>query len=280
MDIKTFFDKLMNELDAELALVDPEENPKLIRLETSTLLVDNKVKELKTFVLDYVFESEKEEILFFKELKPRLLSLSVYYSELFSIEANRPIDAKKVQKQYLIRELGNIQRFMRSQHQLHNYLMLAKTNFDHVYFLRSNILLSGIPLGVGPALDERFCTPHCLLVSRILACMKINQYLHKEIEGLKNGILVAEVKPKLNWTAPKVYLVELIYALKAAGVLNGGNAEIKEIAAYFEDLLPKRLTDYYKTYQEIRLRKKGRTVFIDKLKERLEQLIEESEALS
>jgi hypothetical protein len=280
MEIKEFFGELMVNLEAELELVSPENEPKLITLESSFLLVDNKIKELKRFVLDYKFQSIEEEIFFFKELTPQLLSRSVYFSELFSIEANRPIAEKKVQKQYLSRELGNIQRFMWNHHQFYNYILLKKSNFDHLYFLRDNALITGLSGGLGPALDERFCTPHCLLKSKILACIKINYYLHHEIDLLKNGRLPSqENKASLSWTAPKVYLVELIYALKAVGALNSGNAEIKEIALFMESLLPKKLTDYYRTFQEIRLRKKNRTVFLDLLRERLIRFMEEGEGI-
>ncbi len=279
MEIEIYFYQLLSELDSELELVSPEDHPKLIRLESSFLVVEAKIKALKEFVLEYAFFSMEEEIHFFKELKPQILSKSIFYSELFNIEANRPIGTKKNQKQYLIRELGSIQRYMSSQHQLYNYMLLGKSNFDHLYFLRSNTMISGVSDGLASSMDERFCTPHCLALARINACLKINQHLHGEIESLKNGSVVVENQPALNWTAPKVYLIELIYALKASGVLNGGNAEIKEIALFMDALMPKKLTDYYRTFQEIRLRKKNRTVFLDLMKERLERWMEESEGV-
>lgn len=279
MDIATYFGKLWEDLENELSLIPGEGEYALIRLESAFMLVEAKVKMLKEFVLEYEFVSQEEEIHYFKKLKPEILSLSLYYGELFNIESNRPIAAKKMQKQYLLRELVTIQRFMRSQQPLYNYMLLEKTNFDTIYFLRGNSPLGGTPNGLSCTLDERFCTVHCMMVARIKACTRINAYLHKEIEKLRNGIPVAEALPQLNWTGPKVYLVELIYALKAAGVLNGGNAEIKEIAAYMESLMPKKLTDYYRTFQEIRLRKKNRTVFLDLLRDRLNQWMEEAEGM-
>lgn len=279
MDIATYFSKLRDDLDHELSLIPGEGEFALIRLESAFMLVDAKIKMLKEFVLGYEFASVEEEINFFKKLKPDILSLSLYYGELFSIESNRPIAAKKLQKQYLLRELVTIQRFMRSQQPLYNYMLLEKTNFDTIYFLRGNSPLAGTPNGLSCTLDERFCTVHCMLVARIKACTKINTYLHREIEKLKNGALTAEAVPQLNWTGPKVYLVELIYALKAAGMLNGGNAEIKEIALFMDSLMPRKLTDYYRTFQEIRLRKKNRTVFLDLLRDRLNQWMEEAEGM-
>ncbi len=51
---------------------------------------------------------------------------------------------------------------------------------------------------------------------------------------------------RLEWTFSKVALTELIYALKAAGVFNHGNADLKTIARHFEKVFGVDLGNYYK----------------------------------
>lgn len=76
-------------------------------------------------------------------------------------------------------------------------------------------------------------------------------------------------KSKLYWTESKTALIELVYALHAQGAVDNGKADIKDIAAVFEHLFGVELGDYYRTFLEIRVRKTGRTKFIDSLRNSL-----------
>ena len=64
-------------------------------------------------------------------------------------------------------------------------------------------------------------------------------------------------------------MTELVYALYHAGVVNNGKADIKEIAQALQRTFNFDLGDYYRTYTEIRARKKSRVKFLDELSTRL-----------
>jgi hypothetical protein len=68
-----------------------------------------------------------------------------------------------------------------------------------------------------------------------------------------------------------------LYALHYQGCLNNGTADLKEIAAYFEVIFNVDLGDFYRTYLELRQRKKGRTKFIDGLQVMLNKKMDEQE---
>ena len=74
---------------------------------------------------------------------------------------------------------------------------------------------------------------------------------------------------KLKWTAPKVALTELLYALNSEGVFNNGTADLKDIAEFFEYIFEIDLGQYRRTFLEIRARKSDRTKFISSLNEAL-----------
>lgn len=281
MTVDQFTDSLWSELQDKLEAIPRHGGNKLQHLQLSFEATDKSLYELKDFILNYSFEDESEEILFFKEIKPKFESTHLYFGEVFNIEFDRPIAGKKIQKQYLLKEQESIQQFMKSEQVLYNYIKLNKKDLDSVYFLRKNISRSPKPNGIGSSLDERFSTVHSLLVSKIKACIDINAYLQKEIKFLAHPVNMESAEAStLVWTAPKVHLIELIYALKVAGVFNNGSAEIKEIADGLSRFFPQRLKDYYRTFQEIRIRKKSRTVFLDSLKENLIQSMENAESYS
>jgi hypothetical protein len=73
----------------------------------------------------------------------------------------------------------------------------------------------------------------------------------------------------LQWTGPKIGLVELIYALAQAGVFNNGKADYKEIAQHFETMFNIPLDNIYKIFEKIRLRECGPTTFLDSVKVKL-----------
>ena len=82
---------------------------------------------------------------------------------------------------------------------------------------------------------------------------------------------------KLTWTAPKVALIELLYALQSEKVFNNGSTDLKEIAEYLENIFNVDLGQYRRTFLEIRVRKTERTKFLNTLKETLEKRMNNSD---
>jgi len=72
-------------------------------------------------------------------------------------------------------------------------------------------------------------------------------------------------------------LIELIYAIHSIGAFNRGTTDIKVLAAAFEQAFHIDLGDIYRTYVEIRARKKERTKFIDYMKESLIHRMDETD---
>ena len=79
---------------------------------------------------------------------------------------------------------------------------------------------------------------------------------------------------KLEWTFSKAALTELIYALKATGVFNDGKADLKTIVRYFEKVFSVELGNVSRTHQELLNRKSSQTIFLDELKQKMEELID------
>lgn len=78
-----------------------------------------------------------------------------------------------------------------------------------------------------------------------------------------------ELNVKLKWTAPRVALTELLYALILEGVFNNGTADLKDIAEFFEYIFEIDLGQYRRTFLEIRARKSDKTKFISTLNDAL-----------
>jgi hypothetical protein len=118
-------------------------------------------------------------------------------------------------------------------------------------------------------------------VARMLAHKRIAEFLKECMEDLQRdqGTTTTELPPtgKLNWTASKAALIELIYAFQSFGAFNHGEADIRQIADFFQLAFNISLGNLYSTFQEIRIRKKGRSFFLDQLKEELIRRMDHSD---
>ena len=103
--------------------------------------------------------------------------------------------------------------------------------------------------------DEEFSTSHDHIVSQILANDLLDYYLTSKINaGESEEKLISQIK-NLEWTAPKVALIELLYALHQTRCFNGGHSDLAELFRWAENSLNINLGNYHKILGEIRLRK-------------------------
>lgn len=275
-----FIPKLHKELNNRLHTIDFEENNPINNAQKSIVCVRTALCKLKSFILNYNFRTEEEEIQFFKEVKPDIFSKLIYFVNIFNIESRRPMGSSEIQKNYLKCELEKLTFFFNNHLEFYQYYRMNSTYLDDKYFVRGKEDIHLYQDSLMFYVDPDFSTSHDYVVAQILANDRLMVYLNRELETLAiksanpNWVQVGESLQALQWTDSKTSLVELIYALNATGVFNKGNSEIREIAAFFEQVFNHRLTDIYRTYVEI----KGRstpTKFIDTLKISLLRKMEE-----
>ena len=235
------------------------------------------IKKLRDCAVSKGFEGKDEEIHFFKYLKPQIFSNLIYYRKLFAIESKRPRSTNEAQRQYFVLQIDKLQEYFNTNQEFYHYYRSGATFLDEHYFLRKNADVSLNLDAICFLTDLQFSTSHDSSVAMIMAHNKLILHLKREMLRLDDTPLkITEshrkrAPSKLFWTANKVDLIELIYALYTSGAINRGAANINEIADSFETLLGTDLGDFYRTYSEIRSRKIHRTKFMEKLKESLDQ---------
>ncbi|MBS1525317.1 MAG: RteC domain-containing protein [Bacteroidetes bacterium] len=234
--------------------------------------VERAMKELKKFAVSYSF-SDEEEIQFFKEIKPIFYSKLIYYVRLFDIESNFPAAPAKAQTKYLNKQLSSITRFLEDNEAFYKYYRSGASYMDEIYFLRNKF---NIVVGLDTCyldFDPLFCTGYDHKLATILANEQLALYIEKKLQksnDTTNKFSMLE-ELGLNWADTKTSFVELLYALQSLGafynVKTKAKADVKDIARFFEVVLNMELGNYYRLFYDIRLRKKERTPFLDKLKD-------------
>lgn len=272
--------KIILELEEQLQFLSLEMEDVIKRSETSINLILKALEKLKTAVIKTKF-TQVEEILFFKETKPQLLSKLIYHNKIYKIEMKRPQGGDKILRKYYKNELSKLKHFFDNELEFYKYYRSNSSYLDYKYFVRGK---HDIKLSLDTfyfEADHRFTTTHDYKVAKIIAIDLLQVYLENELNYLdrkepksKNSDFP---KTKLSWSASKTDLTELIYALRTSNAF-GSNIDIKEIASYFESVFNIDLGDYYRIYMELRIRKTGRTKFIDSLKDKLVKRMDEEDS--
>jgi hypothetical protein len=266
-----FSESLMLELDMQLRNIHSETVNPIEYAEAAIKVLIPALEKLKAYFLKYKFSNQIEEIIFFKDIKPKLASKLIYYNEVYNMATNKPVASKKSVRKFYATELDKLQRYFEENSEFYKYYRTGNRCLDNKYFIRDQhdirLTLDSFYLQA----DHRFSTSHDYKVARILANDLMKQHIEKEMATLntKTKTITATDEKKLHWTGSKVALIELIYALHAEAVFNGGNAELKETVTHFETMFNIELKQFHRTFLEIRSRKSERTKFLTTLKEKL-----------
>ena len=268
-DMKTFSDELHSDMQSQLNQIANDNEGVIDRANESLLIIRSAINRLRDFIYDYQFFDTREEISFFKKVKPSFVSQYYYYDKIFSLKLNEPYGSKESINVYCYRQLEVLQEFVTENIELHSYCLSKATNYDDKYFTRDENCLRSVEY------DAKFSTGYDLILGKIMANQRIKDYLldmikKSDTEVLSNG-------SSLTWTGTKASLIELIYALHSVDSIDNGNADIKKIATLFEQLFNIKLGNWYRHFQEIRLRKNRRTNFIDQMKKKLEERLDDFE---
>mgnify|MGYP003629922660 FL=1 len=278
----TNYDDILKKLDNKLDILEIEEQDILLKAEKGIKLAKQTLKSVRSIVVDYEFETKLEEIHFFKCTKPKIYSKLIYYVKLFNIESKRPRGSNKSQVKYLNNYIEKLQTYFNDNLDFYHYYRREATVFDEQYFLRGKADIRLFPDSFHFFVDEEFATSHDSTVASILAYDLLIVHLKREIDKLENNgnyasLRLLQSKTKITWTAHKIYLIELIYALHSTDVINNGTVDIKDIVYFVEKTFKVDLGDYYRAFLEIRMRKNGRTKFLDILKKQLTKRMDDTD---
>lgn len=262
--------KLNDDLELKINEVYDDDEDMIKIAEKSLLMIDESIRVLKEMIITHDFETIAEEVYFFKILKPKFISKFIYYSTILDIESHKPNAGKNALKKYYEAEQKKLKAFYEEQSEFFSYYRREATYLDHKIFVRNSYDLK-MKLSFGfYNFDTAFTTSHDHMIARFLSSQKLDQYLKKQLENISDHPTGKTLSP-LVWSASKVGLIELVYALYQMRCFNGGNIELSEVIKFFERSLDTDLGNFHKTIFEIRNRKQGPTKFLNLVSEHLNQ---------
>lgn len=242
--------------------------------------IEKKLKEIYKWLKKYVFLSVQEEIYFFKELKPRMVSKLLFYKELLKLEASLPPSKKKKRKHY-DELLTAIHQYVITNKEFYEYYRSRSSFRDEDLFVRhcyKDIIKYDCCL---INFDSKLCTSHDFNVATIIANDMFTSYLENKLDELngKCKFNSIQIDHKFNWTGTKVDLTEMVYGFQAAGSINNGNFDLKEFAIFLGTMLNVEIdSNLYGNYSDIKSRKVSKTRFINTMSEKLIEKMDDEDS--
>lgn len=240
-----------------------------------TVYLNNLLTQLKEHVSKHGFTCEKEEIEFFKKIKPQILGKLMFYNKLYriqSISTPENINSEKYyhkQLDYIRQE--NKKHFNNTD--FYQYYKSERTDRDQTYFRLNKINLHNGLNSFAFEIDHQFSTYYDYKLAKIIANELLYDYFHDKIitpEVNMNN----KINSQIVWSDSKNAMIELIYALHACGVVSNGNLGIRQLALLFQMTFNISLNDIHHAFHRMKTRPQSRTSFIDKLKKTLEQYMD------
>lgn len=265
-----FTSRLKNEVDAKIEQIECAEVSSMTKSLEAARVLMKAYNQLKEFTLSYDFLGEEEEILFFKEIKPRLCFRIIYYRKLYNIEMDRPTGTDK-QREYLSEILNDINKYNNKRLDFIRYYRSGSSSLDSLYFLRRQADTEQYMETFSHEFDPNFSTNCDFKVAKILSNDMLSDYLEREIEALNdNGTIISPFgfpAIKLTWKGTKAELQEQILSWDSAAIF--GDVPLTKLYEYIQNVFNIQLdSNLSRSFGELKIRLSP-TPFLDKLKNAL-----------
>jgi hypothetical protein len=269
------FSKILEPIHIKLDSIDLEGCD--ISMEESVEMIhylENCLSKLRADFLSLKNLSSKDEILFFKDIKPEILGFLLYFNKIHRIELKCPNGSNDTLGEYYQKELDSLTYFFERNLDFYQYYRSRSTHLDEHYFTRNRRSLHLCFDSVHFVIDSSFSTGYDFKIAKIICNEMLRIYLNKKMNGLEKQHFIDKKRAAisigdLKWTGPKVALIEVGYSFEASTFVNRGHADIKEIMLALEIIFNIDLGEYYRSYISIKERKIDRTKYLNMLIEKL-----------
>ncbi|WP_373519548.1 RteC domain-containing protein [Pricia sp.] len=264
MELKSLSQELIEQLDE----IEIQNEDIIERSFRSIEVCRNLLSTFKKDILRNGFESEHDEIHFFKVTKQIPLIQLIYFSEIHSFEIQFPKADRESQRKCIKRKIDKLNRFFLYNLDFGRYVDSGTTHFDKEYYTRDYLDTFHITTSKFYFQDPEFCTPRDMLLGKYKAYNSLITYLDNRLFKLENSItdkMVINPSKKLHWPFSNADFVELLYALYAKGLGRKDKLSIMEVSKRLQQIFDFTPKDIYKTHQSIKGRKNSRTLFLDEL---------------
>lgn len=248
--------------------------------------VSGQIQQLRSYLLEAEPMSPGLQLTFQRELLPPVYAELLFYLQRYQMELRLCYHTREECSRELQLEQQRCLELLRPQRELLSYYRSGADFLDVQYFRPEDNSMEWPAPAPEPgeptawAMGTVLCTPAGFRIAKAMALERFVLLLGESETGPETGLqepLQSYERGQLTWTASKTDLVELLYAMYSTGVLNHASLELHRLMERFEALFQVNLGNYSRVFQQIRIRKKNRTSFLDQLRDQLLRHMDELE---
>jgi hypothetical protein len=236
-------------------------------------LIKEKLSTIRKRVRETGFETEEDEIYFFRKVKPPIHGYLIFFSILSEIETCKMLMTEDELNTLINKKFSKFRKVMRDNSEFVAYYSQNMTHLDKTYFLRATEIVNVTSHITSVLLDPDFNTVYDVVLANFYAMQMLQNHLSIPVH-LKEEI--RKVFPDLKWTASKSDFIEFIYGLQASLAVNNGEVEIKELCQAMQSIFQVQIDDPYRIFIDLTQRKIAHMKFIPKMEEGLLRRIKET----
>ncbi|VTP91601.1 RteC domain-containing protein [Sphingobacterium daejeonense] len=154
-----------------------------------TLFLKEMLFDIKAEVVQSGFKDDRQEIDFFKNIKPQILGKLIYYNKVFRIETTCPVSTGRIHQSYYENHLKVLKSEYRESlcnEDFYRYYRAQRTDRDQTYFRLGQINYhDGLKSGVFE-IDLSFSTYYDNKIAHIVANELLYTYLLTKINPEEN----------------------------------------------------------------------------------------------
>lgn len=235
-------------------------------------LIHGAISDVKKYMRSYTFSDRSEEIHYYKDLMPPLISERLYYAAVYEMEIEKGRLRASLFRLYLEAESAQIDRFFEKNRWLYDYHARGETLSDEALYTKEAV--------INEELDDSCCTTYSYKLSQILANERIRQHIdqeffkldHPESETSPSAAKTAKRKER-RWIGSKSFAAELIVGLALEELIWVGDrpCTLTEVKEAVEEFLDIDLKDFKNLDYANRGRKKDMTPLLTGMRDKYMQ---------
>ena len=109
--MQEYFENIIETLQENIRELSMEIDNPIVFSELAIKLSLDTLSELKKYVLTNPFQNIEDEIWFFKNIKPKILSKLIYHNSVFRIETKKPNGGEKIIRKYYEAQLAKLKNY-------------------------------------------------------------------------------------------------------------------------------------------------------------------------
>ena len=186
--MKPFTERFYTAMEHQLAEITLSGQPVNEQYKASIKVCKKAMSKLKNYISSYAFESQAEEIHFFKEIKPQFYSKYIYYINVYNFLTEKPTGGENIQTDYIKMHLSELKTFFDHNRAFYSYYRSGVTQMDEIYYTRGGFDVHAELEDFEE--DEQYSTSHDYKLSKIIANEKFQDYLNLELSKFGDTDLV------------------------------------------------------------------------------------------